>query len=52
MYEVDLGDGSAPRMTTRPVTLIEPLLGAREAGAVIAAADHGWTGGVGPWASH
>ena len=50
-YEVDFGDGSAPRMTTTPVTLIEPILEAGAAGAVIAAADEGWTGGIGPWAS-
>jgi hypothetical protein len=38
-------------MTTTPVTLIEPILGVREAWAVIGAADEGWTGGIGPWAS-
>jgi len=50
-YEIDFGDGSAPRTTTRPVPLIDPVLGAADAWALIGAADSGWTGGIGPWVS-
>jgi hypothetical protein len=50
-YEVDFGDGSAPQITTTPVTLIDPILGVGDAWAVIGAADEGWTGGIGQWAS-
>jgi len=47
-------DGLEPtwsRITSTPVTLIDPYLGVGDAWSVIKAADAAWTGGVGAWTS-
>ena len=55
-YEVELTDpgATAPtwtRVTSSPVTTIDPYLGVGDAHAVVDAADRAWRGGTGPWES-
>ena len=55
-YEVELTEPGADepswtRVTTSPVTTIDPYLGVADAHSVVDAADRAWQGGTGPWES-